>query len=101
MGMNCKLLHDEETNVVYISPWLNNKKDGLPEFYARLINLLNEIGIETRELKSTNDYWARDYMPLQLGKNEFLKYHYYPDYLVNINDITTIINASTAQVRND
>ena len=29
MGMNCKLLHNEETNVVYISPWLNNKKDGL------------------------------------------------------------------------
>ena len=33
-------------------------------------------------------------MPAQLGKNEFLKYHYYPDYLVNINDITTITNAS-------
>ena len=92
--MNCKLLHDEETNVVYISPWLNNKKDRHPDFYARLITLFNEIGIETRELKSTNDFWARDYMPVQLSKNEFLKYHYYPDYLVNINDITTITNAS-------
>ena len=25
------------------------------------------MGIEFKELKSTNDYWARDYMPIQLG----------------------------------
>ena len=29
-------------------------------------------------------------MPIQLGENEFLSYHYYPDYLVNKDDIETI-----------
>lgn len=30
MDMNSKLFHDEETNVVYISPWLKDKKEGHP-----------------------------------------------------------------------
>ena len=75
-----KLMHDEETNVVYFSPLLN---DYHTEFYQRLKKLLQDIGIEFKELKNTKDYWARDYMPFQLCKNKFLKYRYYPDYLVN------------------
>ena len=87
------LMHDEDTNVVFLSPWLKDKKEGHPEFYKRLSNLLIDIGIEVKELKFTNDYWARDYMPIQLGEKEFLKYHYYPDYLVKSKkkkDIETI-----------
>ena len=91
------LIHDDVSNVVYFSPWLKDKKEGHPEFYQRLTNLLNQIGIEYKELKSTNDYWVRDYMPIQLGDNEFLKYRYYPDYLVkskNKDDIETITDSS-------
>ena len=91
------LLHDKDTNIVFFSPWLKDKKEGHPEFYQFLKNLLNEMGIESKELKSTNDYWARDYMPIQLGENEFLKYRYYPDYLVkskNKKDIETITDAA-------
>ena len=68
------LLHDKDNNIVFFSPWLKDKKEGHPEFYKHLKNLLNEMGIEFKELKSTNDYWARDYMPIQLGENEFLKF---------------------------
>ena len=92
-----RLLHDKDTNLVYFSPWLKNKKEGHPDFYQHLKNLLNEMGIKSKELKSTNDYWARDYKPLQLGENDFLKYRYYPDYLVkskNKNDIETITDAT-------
>lgn len=91
------LMHDEDTNKVYFSPWLKDKEEGHPEFYQHLTDLLKGIGIEHKELKYTNDYWARDYMPIQLGKNEFLKYRYYPDYLVkskNANDIETITDSS-------
>ena len=89
-----KLMHDEDTNMVFISPWLKDKNEGHPEFYQHLKGVLNEMGIEFKELKSTNDYWARDYMPIQLGKDEFLNYHYYPNYLVNIDDIETITDAT-------
>ena len=91
------LMHDKDTNIVFFSPWLKDKKEGHPEFYQHLKNMLNEMGIESKELKSTNDYWARDYMPIQLGENEFLKYRYYPDYLVkskNNKDIETITDAT-------
>lgn len=91
------MIHDCQTNEVYFSPWLKDKKDGHPDFYQKLINLLRGIGIETKELKHTRDYWARDYMPIQLGKNEFLKYRYYPDYLVkskNPEDIETITDCT-------
>lgn len=97
MDMNNNLFHDEFTNVVYFSPWLSDMKEGHPEFFQRLLVILKEIGVEVRELKFTNDYWARDYMPIQLGENEFLKYRYYPDYLVkskNKNDIKTITDAT-------
>lgn len=90
-----KLMHDEDTNEMYFSPWLKNKNEGHPEFYHRLTDLLNDIGIEAKELESTNDYWARDYMPIQLGEKEFLKYRYYPDYLVKSKkDINTITDAT-------
>ena len=91
------LMHDKDTNLVYFSPWLKDNKEGHPEFYKRLKDVLNEMGIEPKELKSTNDYWDRDYMPIQLGENEFLKYRYYPDYLVkskNKKDIETITDAT-------
>ncbi len=90
------LLHDSETNVVYLSPCLNDEKEGHHTFYKKLIQTLNEAGIEARELKSTNDYWARDYMPIQLSKDEFLKYHYYPDYLINTKYFKTITDPTRA-----
>ena len=33
-------------------------------------------------------------MPIQLGGNDFLKYHYYPDYLINRDDIDSITDVS-------
>ena len=46
-----QLLHDNETNEVYLSPWLNDKKDGHPDFYQRLTNLLKDCDIEPKELE--------------------------------------------------
>lgn len=86
-----ELMHDKDTNIVYLSALLKYKNyDGHPEFYKELTQILKDLHIEVRELNRTNDYWARDYMPIQLGKDEFLRYHYYPDYLVNKDDIETI-----------
>lgn len=92
------LMHDRETTEVYFSSWLKDEKEGFPKLYKQLTDLLKGIGIVAKELKSTEDYWARDYMPIQLGRNEFLKYRYYPDYLVKSkdpNDKKYISNVST------
>lgn len=76
------LMHDEYTDTVYFSTWLYDSK-GHPDFYNRLIAIINELGIKYGILKETNDYWARDYMPIQLDEHDFFKYRYNPDYLIN------------------
>lgn len=43
---------------------------------------LERLGIEHRELKNTNDYWIRDFMPVSiLEEGVYSRYIYRPDYL--------------------
>ena len=53
-----RLLHDKDTNLVYLSPWLKNKKEGHPDFYQHLKNLLNEMGIKSKELLTSSLFCA-------------------------------------------
>ena len=48
IDMKGKLLHDEHTNVVYLSPWLRYEygNQNHSDFYHRLTRLLNGIGVE-------------------------------------------------------
>jgi len=57
---------------------------GYPKVAENLLYALYKEGIETEYLphsKSKKHVWARDYMPIQLEENLFLKYVYNPDYL--------------------
>ena len=45
---------------------------------------LDRLHIEHKELKHTNDYWCRDYMPVMLFDDGiYARYEYKPDYLYN------------------
>ncbi|MEK0337974.1 MAG: agmatine deiminase family protein, partial [Nitrosopumilus sp.] len=50
-------------------------------FFSELKRILLDYNIQLRELEYTNDIWCRDYMPVQINNNTFLKYRYDPDYL--------------------
>jgi Peptidylarginine deiminase and related enzymes len=43
--------------------------------------VLEQYGIEVGVLHDTEDYWCRDYMPLQVAEDRFVKYRYFPNYL--------------------
>lgn len=73
-----KQIVDSDTNKVYISSWL---KDECPDFYGRFISLLQNNGIVFQVMQSTNDIWARDYMPIQIYDDHFVQYCYNPNYL--------------------
>jgi agmatine/peptidylarginine deiminase len=73
-----KQVTDSDTNKVYISSWL---KDECPNFYGRFIILLQDNGIAFQVMQSTNDIWARDYMPIQIYDDHFVQYCYNPNYL--------------------
>ena len=87
-------IEDKSTNIVYLSKWLKEEHE---EFYSRLTTLFDTLNIKYDILKYTNDFWYRDYMPIQLDEDIFIKYRYYPNYLLtNKEHRESITNCSRA-----
>jgi agmatine deiminase len=72
------MINDAETDFLYLGGCLPAM---YPEFYLRLEKLLSSYNISFDLLPNTKDIWARDYMPVQTGENEFIQFVYDPDYL--------------------
>lgn len=85
------MIKDVDTNVVYLADSLKKEKK---DVYKRLTALLDKLDIRWKLIPGTKDIWARDYMPLQLKRNDFLLYRYDPDYLNNEEYKGTITDAS-------
>lgn len=75
------MIQDKETNIVYLSKTLSQWKV-TKDFSIDLIKLLDKLNIRYEWILETKDIWARDYMPIQLEENDFVKYKYAPDYLL-------------------
>lgn len=74
------MILSNQTDKVYFSSHL---KSDYPVFFNRIKAVLEQYGIEVELLLDTTDYWCRDYMPLQVTEDRFVKYKYFPDYLNN------------------
>ena len=77
------MIQDKDTNIVYFSSKLNEWKK-FKDFYQELTSLLDELEILYERIYDTKDIWVRDFMPIQIDENAFLKYKYEPDYLIQI-----------------
>lgn len=79
------MICDYQTNKVYLA-------DGIRHYMPmcwNLINALEKEGIAFSFLPKTESekhIWARDYMPIQIEKDKFLRYKYEPDYLWGFED---------------
>lgn len=73
-----KMIMDGDTDMVYISSLLQEE---CPDFYKRLVGLLQMNNISYNLIQNTNDIWVRDYMPIQIYQDHFVRYCYNPDYL--------------------
>lgn len=71
-----KLVTDQDTDIVFFSPWIKRFK-----CYKTIDKVLRFFEIKHEFLCSTKDYWARDYMPIQINDNYLVQYCYNPDYL--------------------
>lgn len=80
---------DSKTNKVFFSAQLTQtyRKCKKPIIDALKKNCI-EIGSDIRQ---TKDIWARDYMPIQVGDNKFMRYRYNPDYLVKVQGMSEFI----------
>jgi agmatine deiminase len=50
------------------------------EWFESFVRVLKAVGIETNILPGTNDIWCRDYMPIQVGKDQFIQFSLTNDY---------------------
>ncbi len=67
------------------------KHDMLVEdFFIELMKAFDLHNIEYRRLEENKDFWLRDFMPIQLSKDELLMYRYFPSYLKNHKYIHTV-----------
>ena len=72
-------MQDNKTNRVFFSACLTERYRACTK---TINNALREAGIVVeKKIRNTKDIWARDYMPIQIGENKFMRYKYYPDYL--------------------
>ena len=70
----------KETNTVYLSSKIQSDRRFTNTCNA-LTDILNKHSIKYDFLKSTQDIWCRDYMPIQTAKREFVQFRYEPSYL--------------------
>lgn len=81
--------------------WVHPGLEYYPEVFNNLKRELELRGIPFRILPAEKDkkhVWARDYMPLQLGKNRFLQQVYSPDYLSDAPDYIPDYNRIVSEV---
>jgi agmatine deiminase len=80
------MISDFQTNTIYFSKWLlKNHKD----VANQITQILEKQGIKYHWLENTADYWARDYMSIQVNEQKFVQYVYQPDYLKGKKDYIT------------
>lgn len=70
------LITDADTNKVFFSRWITDFS-----CYTHIKDALLKYNIEYALLPYTQDWWVRDFMPIQLTDKSFLGYKFNPDYL--------------------
>ena len=92
------MITDWETNKVYYS--FQSTYDFKPEL-KRLRTILTDNGYNYSHIAGTKDYYCRDYMPIQLTKNEFVQFKFQPDYLLKTPDkIQYVTNVNSVIKKN-
>lgn len=85
------MIADFKTNTVYIA-------DFTPKAYQKR---LTEAGIVYKILKGTNDWFCRDYMPVQISEKEFVQFIYRPVDYHKPNEYGFITNPITVALESD
>lgn len=76
------MITDPETNLVYLSGLLASEPK-YRLFWNHLKNILEWENISFELLPNTRDLWCRDYMPLQVEKDQFVQFNFSPTYYKN------------------
>jgi|JFJP01.1.fsa_nt_gi agmatine deiminase len=86
------MIPDGDTNKVYFS--YCSTYDFKPEL-KRLRTIIKQYGFTYGHIAGTKDYFCRDYMPIQLSKDEFVQFKFQPDYLLNNPELKGYVTNTT------
>lgn len=67
----------DKTNVIFSSLFISH----YPELYKQLSDIMWNYHKGYGAVCHTKDYWVRDFMPVQVDEDVFVKFIFYPDYL--------------------
>lgn len=73
-----QLITDDKVNKLYLSSLLKFRHAGFTRMFERILHE-HQIGFEY--LENTLDIWCRDYMPVQLDRDNIIQFRYHPHYL--------------------
>lgn len=83
----------EKTKVIFSSLLCRH----YPELYSQLSDILWDYHRGIGCVFNTKDYWVRDFMPIQMDENVFVKFIFNPDYLQDekkyITDVDKVIDS--------
>lgn len=93
MKINMIITENEKTAVIFSSLFDRH----YPALFNQLSNILWNHHKGFSLVCHTNDYWVRDFMPVQMNENVFAKFIFNPDYLQDkkkyITDVDKVINS--------
>lgn len=72
------MISDSECNMVYIS---DRMPKVAPQTFGNLTEILDRRNVRWGFVKEAKDIWCRDFMPIQVSRDRFAAFRYYPDYL--------------------
>lgn len=80
------MIADDRADVVFISDLLGAR---FPALVEGLGNILADHGVPLGVVGGTRDIWCRDFMPIQVGPDAFVRFRYAPDYLRGFEHLIT------------
>ena len=91
------MITDKDTNFVYLSAWI---KTDFSDMSKELIRISEKAGICYDFLQQTDDYYCRDYMPVQVTRDKFVQFVFNPISYFKPKELKHISNPVKIQINN-
>lgn len=83
------MIFDQQTNTVYFS---NNLPEEFPKEFVQLAGIIKESGYKVKFLVGADDFYCRDFMPVQVSENDFVQFVFNPQAYLKGEDLNFISN---------
>ncbi|OYT11642.1 MAG: hypothetical protein B6I18_03375 [Bacteroidetes bacterium 4572_112] len=91
------MIIDQQTTTVYFS---NQLKEENRKLFNQLCTIIEDNGYKTKLLVGTQDFYCRDYMPVQVNENNFVQFVFRPEAYLKVKEFQHITNPVKVQLLN-